>query len=115
MKKYISISTAYILAYFFPLFFASAQTPTIIKFQNPIKSQSVASVLKSFFDILVQIGAVAVTLSIVYSGFLFVVARGNPEQLKQAKTTLFWTIIGAMILLGAQVIAVIIQNSIEKL
>lgn len=88
---------------------------TIIKFVNPIKSKSVAEVMNNFFKILIEIGAVAVTLAIVYAGFLFVVARGNPEQLNKAKTTLFWTIIGALVLLGAQIIAGVIANSIKSL
>ncbi len=86
-----------------------------VTFQSPIKADSVSEVLVAFFKILVQIGAVVVTLAIVYAGFLFVVARGNPEQLNKAKTTLFWTVIGAMVLLGAQVIASVIENTIKKL
>jgi hypothetical protein len=46
---------------------------------------------------------------------LFVVSKGNPEELKKAKTTLYWTIIGALILLGAQVIAKIIENTLKTL
>lgn len=115
MKKYKSIGISFLATIFMMPMIVSAQTPTIIKFQSPIASKSVAEVLTKFFEILVQIGAVAVTLAIVYAGFLFVVARGNPEQLSKAKTTLYWTIIGAMILLGAQVIASVIQNSIKGL
>lgn len=96
-------------------FIALAQTKTIIKFQNPIKSESVSQVLTAFFGILVQIGVVAVTLAIVWAGFLFVAARGNPEQLNQAKKTFYWTIIGALVILGAQIIAVVIENTVSKL
>lgn len=115
MKKNITKSIIGITLFFLPVFYAHAVAPTIIEFQNPIKSDSVAEVMVSFFGILVQIGAVAVTLAIVYAGFLFVVAKGNPEQLNKAKTTLFWTIIGALILLGSQIIASIIENSIKNL
>jgi heme/copper-type cytochrome/quinol oxidase subunit 2 len=86
-----------------------------IGLQNPIKSNSVAEVMATFFNVLVQLGAVAVVLAIVYAGFLFVVSKGNPEELKKAKTTLFWTIIGALILLGAQVIASVIKNTLSSL
>jgi hypothetical protein len=85
------------------------------KFVSPISFHSTAEVLNAFFKILIQIGAVAVTLAIVYAGFLFVVARGNPEQLSKAKETLKWTIIGALILLGAQVIAKAIENTIKTI
>ncbi len=113
MKKYISITSAFLIPFFIPLFsFAQGLN---VQFQNPIKSGSVAEVMLGFFKILVQLGAVAVTLAIVYAGFLFVVAKGNPEQLNKAKTTLFWTIIGSMVLLGAQVIAQVIENTIKQL
>jgi heme/copper-type cytochrome/quinol oxidase subunit 2 len=86
-----------------------------IKLVSPIQAKSTAEVLKAFFDILVQIGAVAVTLAVVYAGFLFVAAQGNPEKLNQARKTLFYTIIGALVLLGAQVIAGVIESTIKEL
>lgn len=84
-------------------------------FKSPIQFTSVAQVMNGFFKVLVQIGAVAVTLAIVYAGFLFVAARGNPEELTKARETLKWTIIGALILLGAQVIAKAIENTIKTI
>lgn len=87
----------------------------INRIRNPINAQSTAEVLEAFLKILVQIGAVAVTLAIVYAGFLFVAARGNPEELNRAKRTLMWTIIGALVLLGAQIIASVIGNTIKTI
>lgn len=84
-------------------------------FKSPIEFKSVSEVLNGFFKVLIQIGAVIVTLAIVYAGFLFVAARGNPEGLTKAKETLKWTIIGALILLGAQVIAKAIENTIKTI
>jgi hypothetical protein len=52
---------------------------------------------------------------IIYSGFLFVTARGKPEQITKAKTNFFWTIIGVAILLGARVIVSIITGTIESI
>ena len=79
------------------------------------KVTSTAQVLGAFFKVLIQVGAVAVTLAIVYAGFLFVVARGNPEELNKAKRTLMWTIIGALVLLGSQIIAKVIENTIKTI
>ncbi len=84
-----------------------------IQLESPTSFRSVAQVLNAFFKVLVQLGAVAVTLALVYAGFMFVVAQGRPEQLKTARETLFWTIIGALVLLGAQVIANIIESTIR--
>jgi hypothetical protein len=116
MKKYFAILCSFLVGTV-PLFvFAETGTrPLEIGIKNPLKADSVVEVMKSFFDILIQLGAVAVTLAIIYAGFLFVMARGNPEELKKAKTTLFWTIIGSLVLLGAQVIADIIEKTIKQL
>lgn len=116
MKKYTATILSSLITLAIPVTSLLAQGKGIeIAVKNPIQSSSVSEVLLAFFKILVELGAVAVTLAIVYAGFLFVAARGNPEQLNKAKTTFFWTIIGAMILLGAQVIASVIENTIKKL
>ena len=63
----------------------------------------------------VQIGVPVVALGIIYSGFLFVKAQGNPAELKTANEAFYWTIIGAMIVLGAFVILGIIEGTVEQL
>lgn len=113
MKKYIAISTSFLITLLVPLAFASAQLQ--IQFKSPIANKSIADVMLGFFKVLIELGAVAVTLAIVYAGLLFVAAKGNPEQLNKAKTTLFWTIIGALVLLGSEVIATIITNTLKQL
>lgn len=113
-KKYVLILTGVLAPVY--VYAADALNRTQQgKFYSPIQARSTAEVLNAFFKILIQIGAVAVTLAIVYAGFLFVVARGNPEELNKAKNTLKWTIIGALILLGSQVIALAIENTIKTI
>ena len=63
----------------------------------------------------VQIGVPVVALGIIYSGFLFVKAQGKPEDIKTAREAFYWTIIGAMIVLGAFVILGIIQGTVDQL
>jgi hypothetical protein len=127
MKKYFTHTYMFLVGIFLPLItFAQnkgneinpprgSQDGLQIGIKNPLEVDSVAEVMKIFFDALVQLGSVAVVLAIIYAGFLFVVAKGNPEQLSKAKTTLYWTIIGALILLGAQVIASVIENTLKTL
>jgi hypothetical protein len=54
-------------------------------------------------------------LAIIYSGFLFVFARGNSEKLGKAKDALLYTLIGAAILLGSWAIAEMIQATVTGL
>jgi hypothetical protein len=56
-----------------------------------------------------------IALAIIYSGFLFVAARGNAEELKKAKSTLVYTLIGAALLLGCLVIANAIKGTVDTI
>ena len=66
-------------------------------------------------DIVMAIGIPVAAVFIIYAGFLFVTARGSEEQIKKAKTTLYWTIIGTALLVGAKVIAAALQTTIKNL
>jgi heme/copper-type cytochrome/quinol oxidase subunit 2 len=63
----------------------------------------------------VRIGTIVVILMLVYVGFLFVVARGSDTKLSEARQALLWTIVGALILLGAQAISLGIQATVTAL
>jgi len=77
--------------------------------KNPLKSCTFAALVENVAKIVAQIGFPIAALAIIYSGFLFVSARGNEKQLEDAKRTFLWTIIGTAILLGAWAIAEAVQ------
>ncbi len=69
---------------------------------NPLKGgASLESFLGNILDFVIRIGAIVVVLILVYIGYLFVVAQGSDTKLTEAKKALLWTIIGALVLLGA--------------
>lgn len=76
---------------------------------------SLSSFLNAILDLAIQIGSVVVILMLVYVGFLFVVAQGNETKLTEARKALLWTVVGALILLGAKAIAIGIQATVEAL
>src|SRR3989344_6953560 len=55
------------------------------------------------------------TLFIAYSGFLFVSAQGNSSNLEKAKQNFMYVIIGAILILGAWVIATLIGGTVSQL
>mgnify|MGYP001602243988 FL=1 len=71
---------------------------------NPLGSgTSINSFLLSILNIITNtIGPVIVILMIVFVGFKFVTARGEPAKISEARQMLLWTIVGALILLGAK-------------
>ncbi len=87
-----------------------------VKIENPFKYGDtiqcfVSQVLKFVVDIL----AVVAVLYIIYAGFQFVMARGNPDAISDAKKSLMYALIGTGILLGAWVFATVIANTINQI
>jgi len=66
-------------------------------------------------NIVMPIAAVAVVVWIVWAGFQFVLAQGNPKKIDDAKKNLLWSLIGAGILLGAAAISVVVENTVRAL
>lgn len=90
--------------------------PTEGKICNPIPSvTSVDGLVKKFLEGALKIGSPVVALAVIYCGFLFVEARGNPEKITKAKEALLYTLIGAGILLGSWAIAKLIASTVTEL
>jgi len=95
---------------------SSGKTGTTgITLQNPLKVDSLTDLLKLVLDAVVKLGTIALTLAIIWVGFMFVMARGNEEKIRTARSALVWTIIGGLILLGAQAIGLVIQSTVNTL
>lgn len=90
--------------------------PSKGKVCNPIpKVTSIPGLIQLFLMGALQIGIPVVALAIIYSGFLFVFARGNSEKLGKAKDALLYSVIGAAILLGSWAIAKLIAVTVTTL
>jgi Type IV secretion system pilin len=85
------------------------------KLCNPIKQETVEKFLEVLLKGVIRIGLPIITLAIIYCGFLFVKARGNPEELTKAKDALLYTLIGAAILMGAWALATLIEKTVTAL
>jgi hypothetical protein len=90
------------------------QAPSVT-INNPIKVNTVNGFIRTILEGVIKIGIPIVALAIIYSGFLFVTARGNPESLKTAKSALLYSVIGAAILLGAWAIAQLISDTVLEI
>lgn len=90
---------------------------TIITLVNPLgdKVNDLPSFIYMILEIVFEIGAVVSVLAIIYVGFMFVRARGNSEELVTARRALLYTAIGIAVLLGAVLIATVIDSTITDL
>lgn len=71
--------------------------------------------LQSILSVVIRFGTIIVILMLVFVGYKFVVAQGEPGKITEARQMLMWTVVGALILLGAQVIATGIQATVSAL
>lgn len=86
-----------------------------VGFSNPFGSiDSIEELIVQIVDLFINFGAIIVVFFIIYAGFKFVIARGNPTKIEEAKKILLWTLVGAVILLGAKVIAAVIQSTLSE-
>jgi hypothetical protein len=124
-RKIILVSSFVLIFILFSSFLVLAQdngaspgTTTTNKIEvlnNPIKSKTIQEFVKNVLQNIVKLGIPLIALAIIYSGFLFVSAVGNPGKIEEAKTAFINALIGAALLLGAWGIAEIVVETVKAL
>lgn len=117
MAKYttqwlLALSIASIL-----LVFASFADAQEVALKNPLNPNfsSIPAFIAGALKALALIALPIITLFFVISGFLFLTAQGNEEQLKKAKKNFMYVVIGALLILGAWIIATLIAGTVNQL
>jgi len=118
-KKIIKYFASFIVMSVFvlPIISSAVETPCDPSKElcNPTKFASIPELFEAILKIAAEIGSVFIVLGLIYSGFLFVTARGNEEELSKAKRAITYTVIGAVIVLGAWAFSVAIGNTINTI
>ena len=81
---------------------------------NPLKVGSVRDLLYLVVFIATDIGVIIAVLAIIWVGFKFIKAQGNPEELKEARKSFYAVVIGIAILIGASAIVNIVSNTLTS-
>lgn len=82
---------------------------------NPLKDDTITELMGTILNAVVQIGLVVVTFFIIYAGYKYVTARGNPGALKEAHQAILWTLIGSAVVIGAYAIRQIVYDTVTNL
>jgi hypothetical protein len=83
--------------------------------QNPLNVSTICGLIKKVLNVILGLGIPVAMLFVVYSGFLFVVARGNPAKLKEARLNLVHVIFGIALFLGAWLLGQLVANTINSI
>lgn len=90
---------------------------TTITLHNPLGNRidNLPAFIYMILGIVFRIGAVLSVLALMYVGFMFVKARGDPTELETARNAFLYTVIGIAVLLSGVLIASVIQNTVGEL
>lgn len=79
---------------------------------NPLKVGSIQDLLYLIVNIATYIGVILAVLALIWVGFRFIAAQGNPEKIKEAREFFYAVVIGIAILIGASTIVNIVKNTL---
>jgi hypothetical protein len=122
LKVFLPLYLICLLLILIPIIGVYAQTPitsgpgaSSITLTNPIKSDTLAGLLSDILSIIIQIGIPIIVIMVIFTGFTFVMARGNPSELGKARTALLGVLVGSAIVIGAYAISSAIKNTVCQL
>lgn len=78
-----------------------------------ISPTTIEGLLVAILNVFIVVAVPIIVLFIIYAGFLYVTAKGNVEQVQQATRALTYSIIGAVIIIGAVAISEVIKNVVD--
>lgn len=82
---------------------------------NPLPVDTIDQLVILILRAVITIGVPFLVFMFVYTGFCFVVARGDKGDLTKAKTMLWNTIAGAALVLGAKVLHEVLVGTLSQL
>lgn len=83
--------------------------------ENPLNAGSLPELLNVVLKAVIQLGSILLVLALVWVGFMFVMAQGREEKIRDARSALVWTVLGGVLLLGAQAISLVISATVQSL
>jgi hypothetical protein len=85
------------------------------KFNNPLDSVSVQSVVSGISNIIVYIGTLWVIYLYIRGGILFVMSQEKPDNLTKAKKSVFWATVIGICIFGAELIYTALVDTTNSL
>ncbi len=86
-----------------------------MSFDNPLPAfGSLNGLFESLLVVVLTISTPIVVFFLIFAGFQYVTARGNPEKLKVANTSLMYGIVGGVIIMGAFTILAIVRSTVAE-
>lgn len=85
-----------------------------VKLQNPLRMDSLEELLIAILNLIMVLMVPVMVFFIIFAGFKYVTARGNPNTIGEATKALTYAVIGAVIILGAVAISQMIKSTVDE-
>ncbi|MCA9357822.1 hypothetical protein KC902_01030 [Candidatus Kaiserbacteria bacterium] len=79
-------------------------------FKNPLTFTSITEMIVAIMNVVIIIATPIIVFFLIYAGFMYVTAQGNPQKIEIASRSLLYGIIGGVIILGSVAILAIVKN-----
>jgi len=80
---------------------------------NPLSCENLGCVIKNIISGLVKLAIPIFVIMVLIGGFQIMIAGGNEEKVKQGKSTIWWAVIGYVIILLANGMVLIIESVLK--
>lgn len=81
---------------------------------NPLSVPTLQGLLEGILAIVIVLAIPVVVFMLIYAGFLFVTARGNPQTIEQARSMLLYGVVGGVIIVSGYAIVTIVKNLVAS-
>ena len=85
-----------------------------MEFKNPLSFPNVTDLLAAVLNVFIIIATPIIVFYLIYAGFLYVTARGKPEQIQKASHALLYGVIGGVVILGSVAIVEIVTSLVGE-
>ena len=114
MKKLLTPASYGTVFYFAQTIAARADGALL---ENPLKSEfsSIPAFIAGALKVVVMLALPVIVLFFVIAGFKFISAQGNPSALSEARKNFMWVVVGALLIMGAWVLATLLAGTVSQL
>lgn len=82
---------------------------------NPLGNVTLQGFFIKIIQILIIFAVPIIVFFIILAGFKYVTARGNMAKVGEATQALTWAVVGGVLILGAEALLFIIQNTVNAI
>lgn len=95
------------------------KTNVLLAVTSPIapplgENTDLRTIFMNILDVAQVIMIMVTTLYLLYAGFMFVTAKGDPTRIKTARDALLWGLVGAGLILTAEVLAYAVGDTVRE-